>query len=87
MKNLSNQVTNATGRIAEDIQAMQGISGKVVDALGAIGQSITAIRGIVNGVASAVEEQSAVTQEISASMQTAALSVADVNRNMQALAS
>jgi methyl-accepting chemotaxis protein len=87
VKNLSNQVTSATGRIAQDIQGMQGISSEVVEALSAIGQSITSIRGFVTGVASAVEEQSAVTQEISSSMQEAARGVADVNRNLQALAS
>jgi methyl-accepting chemotaxis protein len=87
VKNLSNQVTSATGRIAQEIEAMQEVSGDVVEALGAIGLSITSIRSIVTGVASAVEEQSAVTQEISSSMHTAARSVADVNRNLQALAS
>ena len=56
-------------------------------ALGAIADSIASIRGVVTGVASAVEEQSAVTQEISASMQLATRSVADVNRSLKALAS
>jgi methyl-accepting chemotaxis protein len=87
VKNLSNQVTTATGRIAEEIDAMQGVSGNVVSALGAIADSIASIRGVVTGVASAVEEQSAVTQEISASMQLATRSVADINRSLKALAS
>ncbi|MDB5645330.1 PAS domain-containing methyl-accepting chemotaxis protein [Methylobacterium sp.] len=85
VKNLSNQVTNATARIAEDIKAMQSISGDVVGSLTAIGQSINAVREIVTGVASAVEEQSAVTREISMSMQTAAHGVADIDRNLQSL--
>ncbi|GJD72861.1 methyl-accepting chemotaxis protein [Methylobacterium goesingense] len=87
VKNLSNQVTSATARIAEDIKAMQSISGDVVGALTAIGQSIDAVRGFVTGVASAVEEQSAVTCEISMSMQTAAHGVAAIDRNLQTLAS
>lgn len=87
VKNLSNQVTSATARIADDIKAMQAISGDVVTSLTAIGQSIEAVRGFVTGVASAVEEQSAVTREISMSMQTAAHGVADIDRNLQALAS
>ncbi len=87
VKNLSNQVTTATGRIADVIEARQNVSGNVVAALGAIADSIAPIRGVVTGVASAVEEQSAVTQEISASMQLATQSVADVNRNREALAS
>ncbi|MCJ2047439.1 PAS domain S-box protein [Methylobacterium sp. J-078] len=87
VKNLSNQVTSATARIAEDIKAMQAISGDVVGALTAIGQSIDAVRGFVTGVASAVEEQSAVTREISMSMQTAANGVAAIDQNLQSLAS
>lgn len=43
VKNLSNQVTSATGRIAEDIKAMQSVSGDVVAALAAIGQSLDAV--------------------------------------------
>ncbi|WP_292514127.1 hypothetical protein [Methylobacterium sp.] len=80
-------MTTATGRIADVIEARQNVSGNVVAALGAIADSIAPIRGVVTGVASAVEEQSAVTQEISASMQLATQSVADVNRNREALAS
>jgi methyl-accepting chemotaxis protein len=87
VKNLSNQVTNATARIAEDIKTMQTVSGDVVASLTAIGQAIDVVRGFVTGVASAVEEQSAVTQEISMSMQTAAHGVAQIDRNLQALAS
>ena len=87
VKNLSNQVTGATARIAEDIKAMQSISGDVVEALAAIGQSLDAVRGFVTGVASAVEEQSAVTSEISASMQTAAQGVAEIDTNLRSLAS
>ncbi|GAA0270084.1 hypothetical protein GCM10008965_42620 [Methylorubrum aminovorans] len=39
----------------------------------------------MTGVASAVEEQSAVTQEISSSMQTAAQGVSEINTSLQAL--
>jgi methyl-accepting chemotaxis protein len=87
VKNLSNQVTNATARIAEDIKTMQAVSGDVVATLTAIGQSIDAVRGFVTGVSSAVEEQSAVTNKISMSMQTAAHGVADIDRSLQSLAS
>ena len=85
VKNLSSQVTTATGRIAQDIQAMQAISGDVGASLSAIAGSITSVRDFVAGIASAVEEQSAVTQEISANMQTAARGVSDINRSLQAL--
>jgi methyl-accepting chemotaxis protein len=66
---------------------MQAVSGDVVATLTAIGQSIDAVRGFVTGVSSAVEEQSAVTNKISMSMQTAAHGVADIDRSLQSLAS
>ena len=62
---------------------MQGISAEVVDGLTAIGQSIDSIRG----VASAVEQQSAVTAETSTGMHGAAQGVAGLGRNLEALAS
>ncbi|MFY9294323.1 MAG: methyl-accepting chemotaxis protein, partial [Methylorubrum rhodinum] len=85
VKNLSGQVTQATGRIGQDIQAMQGISEEVVGALLSVVQAIGSVREMVTGVASAVEEQSAVTQEISCSMQTAAQGVGEINTSLQAL--
>ncbi|MFY9292603.1 MAG: methyl-accepting chemotaxis protein, partial [Methylorubrum rhodinum] len=85
VKNLSNQVTQATGQIAQDIQGMQGISEEVAGALLSVVQAIGSVREVVTGVASAVEEQSAVTQEISSSMQTAAQGVGEINISLQAL--
>jgi methyl-accepting chemotaxis protein len=85
VKNLSSQVTTATGRIAQDIQTMQGISGDVATSLSAIAGSITSVRDFVTGIASAVEEQSAVTQEISTSMQSAARGVSSINHSLLAL--
>ncbi|MER2266822.1 methyl-accepting chemotaxis protein [Methylobacterium oxalidis] len=85
VKNLSGQVTRATGRIAQDIQSMQAISGDVASSLTAIARSITSVREAVTSVASAVEEQSAAMREISASMHTAAQGVTGINHNLQAL--
>ncbi|MBB2964569.1 PAS domain-containing methyl-accepting chemotaxis protein [Methylobacterium sp. R2-1] len=85
VKNLSNQVTQATSRIAQDITGMQEIAEEVAGALLSIVQAIGSVRGTVTGVASAVEEQSAVTQEISSSMQTAAQGVGEINTSLQAL--
>jgi methyl-accepting chemotaxis protein len=85
VKNLSNQVTQATSRIAQDIHGMQGIAEEVVAALLSIVQALESVRETVTGVASAVEEQSAVTQEISSSMQTAAQGVSEINTSLQAL--
>ena len=85
VKSLSNQVTRATGQIAEDIEAMQGITGDVAGSLSAMARSVTAVRDFVTGVASAVEEQSAVTQEISTNMQTAAQGVSQINHSLVSL--
>lgn len=85
VKSLSAQVTKATGRIAEDIHAMQGIAGDVVTSLGGIARSITSVREAVSGVTSAVEQQAAATREISASMQVASHGVSEIDRNLHAL--
>ncbi|AWN37779.1 methyl-accepting chemotaxis protein [Methylobacterium radiodurans] len=85
VKNLSAQVTRATGQIAHDIEAMQGISGDVASSLSAITRSLASVRGNVTGIAAVVEEQSAVTREISSGMQTASRSVAAINQGLQAL--
>ena len=85
VKNLSTQVTQATARIAQDIQGMQGISDEVVGALTSIVQAIGSIREMVTATASAVEEQSAVTQEISSSMIIAAQGVGEIDTSLQAL--
>ena len=85
VKSLSAQVTKATSRIAEDINAMQGIAGDVVSSLGGIARSITSVREAVSGVTLAVEQQAAATREISASMQVASHGVAEIDQNLHAL--
>lgn len=87
VKNLSTQVTQATARIAQDIQGMQGISDEVVGALTSIVQAIGSVREMVTAAASAVEEQSAVTREISSSMIIAAQGVGEIDTSLQALTS
>jgi methyl-accepting chemotaxis protein len=86
VKSLSTQVTKATSRIAEDIQAMQGIAGDVVSSLGGIARSITSVREAVSSITFAVEQQAAATREISASMQVASHGVSSIDQNLHALA-
>lgn len=69
VKNLASQATDATEKISSEIEAMRSISSSVVDSLSAIKSSIENVREYVNSTASAVEEQSAVANEISESMQ------------------
>lgn len=86
VKNLAMQTTTATEQISKEIDNMQGISEDVVKALGVIKDSIESVRKNVTGVASAVSEQSAVTQEMSSNMQSAAGAVTHVSNNLGEIA-
>ncbi|MGY2052985.1 methyl-accepting chemotaxis protein [Methylobacterium sp. JK268] len=82
VKNLAGQVTRATTQITQDIQAMQAVAGAVVGSLRIIERSVTEAQDVVSGIAAAVEEQSAVTREISSAMQGASRGLAEVNQSL-----
>lgn len=86
VKNLAMQTTTATEQIGKEIDSMQSISHDVVKSLGVIKDSIDAVRKHVTGVASAVSEQSAVTQEMSSNMQSAATAVTNISGNLDDIA-
>ncbi len=65
VKNLANQTTTATKQISDEIKAMQSVSSEVNASLSAITSSVVSVQEFVSGVAGAIEEQSAVTTEIS----------------------
>ena len=69
VKNLATQTTKATDDIAKEIQAMLSVSQNVADSITAIGGTTSSVSQYVTSVASAIEEQSAVTKEISSNMQ------------------
>ncbi len=71
VKSLANQAKIATEEIAKEIEGIRTVSGDVVSALTAIGQAIDSVSAFVTSTAAAVEEQSTVTESISANMQTA----------------
>ena len=71
VKNLANQATQATDRIASEIEALNGISGDVAASLGAIKIAIENVSEFVTSTAAAVEEQSTVTSDMSTNMQRA----------------
>ncbi|HZE53433.1 MAG TPA: PAS domain-containing methyl-accepting chemotaxis protein [Bradyrhizobium sp.] len=71
VKNLANQATQATDRIASEIDALNGISAEVAASLGAIKVAIASVSEFVTTTAAAVEEQSAVTDDMSTNMQRA----------------
>ena len=82
VKNLATQTTKATEDIAQQIESIQSISGEVVDALNTIKHSIDNVNQYSGGIASAVEEQSAVTDEIAANMQNAASGTGDIREHI-----
>lgn len=84
VKNLANQVASATQQIATEISGIQTASGEMVTRLGEINKSIDPVQQSIASVASAAEQQSASTREISQSMQTASASVGEIDSNTEA---
>jgi methyl-accepting chemotaxis protein len=82
VKSLARQAGGATDQIAREIDSLQVISNEVVSALEMIGTSINSVMEYVSATAGAVEEQSVVTQAMSAAMQKTATNVAAINDNM-----
>ena len=78
VKNLANQAKQATDKIGHEIGNLNGISGDVVAALNSIKKAIQDVSEYVTSTAAAVEEQSAVTGEMSTSMQRAAAEAAAI---------
>jgi len=78
VKNLANQAKQATDKIEQEIGNLNGISGDVVGALGSIKKAILDVSELVTSTAAAIEEQSAVTGEMSSNMQRAAAQAAAI---------
>lgn len=80
VKNLANQAKQAADRIEQEISNLNGISVDVVAALEQIKGAIQGVSQYVSSTAAAVEEQSTVTREMSASMRRAAEEAASIGR-------
>ncbi|MEA1674448.1 methyl-accepting chemotaxis protein [Nitrospirillum sp. BR 11163] len=78
VKGLANQTAKATEEIAAQITAIQGRSTQTVAAIRRIGGTIADVNELTVTIASAVEEQSAATQEIARNVQQAAQGIGDV---------
>src|ERR1700744_385266 len=72
VKNLANQAKQATDKIGSEIESLNSVSGDVVSTLNAIRASIESVNEYVTSTAAAVEEQRAVTSDMSSNMQRAA---------------
>ncbi|WP_295559703.1 PAS domain-containing methyl-accepting chemotaxis protein [uncultured Hyphomicrobium sp.] len=82
VKTLASQTAKATAEIGAQIGTVQDGTGNAVMAIQEITVVINSINDIATGIAAAIEEQSAVTQEISSNMITASNSVQAMTDNM-----
>lgn len=82
IKNLARQASDATDQINKEITNVQHVSGDVIGALNLIQQAVTQVKDFVAGTAGAVQEQDAVTREISSNMQSAATAVTSIATNI-----
>ena len=86
VKELAKETAKATEDISRKIEAIQVDTKGAVSAIGQIGTVIHQINDIQNTIASAVEEQSATTNEISRNLAEAAKGAVDITRNIVGVA-
>lgn len=86
VKALAEQTAKATDQIRGQIAATQTATGQAVDAISSIRGTIQALDQISAAIAAAVEEQSAVTREMSGTMQAASHGVAGIANSVEAIA-
>ena len=87
VKNLANQAGKAAEQITTEINGVQTISGNVVTSLESIRGSVDVMRNHVSATAAAVEEQTAVTRDMSQNMQGTARDVKAISDNISAISS
>ncbi len=86
VKNLAQQTAKATEEIAGQVAGMQSATGTTVAAIQGIGNTIGRLSEIAGTIASAVEEQTAATQEIARNVQQAAAGTVQVTQNISSVA-
>jgi methyl-accepting chemotaxis protein len=86
VKELARQTAKATEEIGQKIEAIQADTKGAVQAIGEIGTVINQINAISNTIASAVEEQTVTTQEISRNVTEAAKGASEIARNISGVA-
>jgi methyl-accepting chemotaxis protein len=82
VKELAKQTAKATEDIGRKIAAIQQDSRGAVDAIGSIHQVIHKISGISETIATAVEEQSATTNEMSRNVSEAAIAAGEISQTI-----
>ncbi len=82
IKDLAKQAAEATQKIRESIDGIQNTTDTTVNEIEQITIVISDVNEIMTSIATAVEEQSAATQEIADNVNQAALGIQDVNENV-----
>ncbi|HLZ40516.1 MAG TPA: methyl-accepting chemotaxis protein [Candidatus Sulfotelmatobacter sp.] len=86
VKELAKQTAKATEDISQRITAIQADTKQAVQSIGSITSIINQINDISGTIATAVEQQSATTNEMSHNVQEAAQGSEEISRNIQAVA-
>ena len=86
VKELAKETAKATEEIGQKIEAIQGDTKAAVKAIGDISAIINQINDISNTIASAVEEQTATTNEIGRNVSEAAKGTGEIARNITGVA-
>jgi methyl-accepting chemotaxis protein len=86
VKELAKETAKATEDISQKIETIQGDTRSAVSAIGQIGSIINQINDIQNTIASAVEEQTATTNEISRNVADAARGSGEIAQNIGGVA-
>jgi len=82
VKVLSNQIARATDEISVQIGGMQQATGAAVSAVKDVGGTVLAIDEVIGSIASAMEQQSAATQEIARNVHDAATGTRGVSETI-----
>jgi len=86
VKELAKETAKATEDISRKIEAIQGDTKAAVEAIGEISTVISQINDISNTIASAVEEQTATTNEMGRNITEAAKGATEIARNISGVA-
>lgn len=82
VKNLAGETKNATESIKEQISAVQSLGQDVIEALQGMRHDVNQINEYSAGIASAIEEQSAVNADIVGNVQTASQRISTISDNI-----
>jgi methyl-accepting chemotaxis protein len=86
VKALANQTTKATEDIQAQISGIQGETSRAVEAISSISTTVSNMRSMATGIAAAMEQQGATTQEIARNIAQAAGGTRHVAKNIAGVA-